>query len=226
VAERRSDLRQQLLRAAAECSGGDSQKTFSSEELLLAAWKLDPVAWGLRGHEREHPDSHRIHRELDSRGKGQQGIVGSGLLEKIGPRTYRVTAKGLAAVSLHDGSSASRERTDRVIEAEIARVIEHPVFIGWLKDSSTPKNFRDAGHFWGVAPGTPPRVVRQRVQAVEDTLDAALAVLQDKDVGEVGDNRGRRLYDETDIRRGLEFHRAMKDRFSSELAVLAGPEPL
>jgi hypothetical protein len=100
------------------------------------------------------------------------------------------------------------------------------VFVGWLKDSSTPKDFRDAGHFWGVAPGTPSRVVRQRAQAVEDTLDAALAVLQDKDIGEVGDNSGRRLYDETDIRRGLEFHRVMKDRFRSELAVLAGPESL
>ena len=119
MAELKTDLRQQLLRAAIECSEGNPQRTFSSEELLLAAWKREPASWGLRGHEREHPDSHRVHRELDSRGKDQRGIVGSGFLEKVGPRTYRITPKGLAAVSSQDGGGHARERTNRVLEAEM-----------------------------------------------------------------------------------------------------------
>jgi hypothetical protein len=226
MAEAKADLREQLVRAALECSGGDPNKTFSSEDLLLAAWNGDRAAWGLRGHEQEHPDSHRVHRELDSRGKGQRGIVGSGLLEKVGPRTYRITPKGLAAASESDGGAGARERTDRVLEAEIARIVSHPAFIAWLKDPDTPRQFRDAGHFWGIAPGTPPRVVRQRVQAVEDTLRAALSVLEQKGVQEIANRHGQQLYDETDIARGLEFHRALKERFRRDLAVLAGPEPL
>lgn len=226
MSETKTDLRQQLLSAAVDCSDGDPARTFSSEELLLAAWKRDPAAWGLRGHEQEHPDSHRVHRELDSRGKDQRGIVGSGLLEKVGPRTYRITPKGLAAVSASAGTRAARERTDRVLEGEVARIIGHPTFVAWLKNSDGPRHFRDAGHFWGIAPGTPPRVVRQRVQAVEDTLRAALSVLDEKSVSEIADRRGRRLYDATDIDRALQFHEALKSRFKTDLAVLAGPDPL
>jgi hypothetical protein len=224
MAEPKADLRQQLLRAAFECSGGDPSKTFSSEDLLLAAWERDRAAWGLRGHEQTHPDSHRVHRELDSRGKGQRGIVGSGLLEKVGPRTYRMTPKGLGAVAESDSGTIVRERTDRVLESEINRIISHPAFTAWLKDPAAPRQFRDAGHFWGIAPGTPPRVVRQRVQGVEDTLRAAGSVLAEKGVSEIADRHGRQLYDQTDVARGLEFHEALKERFRRDLAVLAGPD--
>jgi hypothetical protein len=61
----RVGLRQQVLLAAMECSSGDLRKTFTAEELLLAAWSRDRMAWGLRGHESEHPDSERIYVELD-----------------------------------------------------------------------------------------------------------------------------------------------------------------
>lgn len=225
MAVRKVDLRQQLLTAALGCSGGDTNQTFSSEELLIAAWQRDPVSWGLRGYERQHPDSNRIHRELDSRGKGQQGIVGNGFLEKVRPRTYRLTPKGLAAAtSVTDDDSGARARLNRVLEAEVTRVIEHPAFVGWLVDIETPRSFRDIGHFWGVAPGTPPRVARQRVRGVEETLRAALELLEQRELQEVGDQRGHLLFDRTDVERGLEFHRDMTRRFAKELRVLAGPE--
>ena len=58
-------LKQQLLLAAAELSAGDSQKTFTAEELLVHAWKQDNQAWGLRGFEISHPDSSKLFKELD-----------------------------------------------------------------------------------------------------------------------------------------------------------------
>ena len=83
----RATLRQQVLLAALDCSGGDLQTTFTAEELLLSAWKRDPLAWGLRGHEREHPDSEMIYKELDRVSVGGRnvrgGLVGIGLLEKV-----------------------------------------------------------------------------------------------------------------------------------------------
>jgi hypothetical protein len=99
MATKKVDLKQQLLAAAPECSGGDTPKTFSSEELLIAASRADPASWGLRGYEREFPDSHRFHRELHSRGGSQQGVVGVGLLERVRPRTYRLTPKALVAAA-------------------------------------------------------------------------------------------------------------------------------
>lgn len=57
------DLKRQLLLAAVQCSGGDTDQTFTFEELLVAAWKTDNQSWGLRGFESQHPDSERIHHE-------------------------------------------------------------------------------------------------------------------------------------------------------------------
>ncbi len=96
-------LRQQVLLAAMECSGADLQKTFTAEDLLLVAWRRDPMAWGLRGHETKHPDSERIYTELDRasvRGSNVRGgLAGLGLFEKVQQRTYRLTPAGLAAAS-------------------------------------------------------------------------------------------------------------------------------
>src|SRR5690349_21691242 len=49
----------------------------------------------------------------------------------------------------------------------------HPVFHGWIKDRLTPKRFRDAGHFWGIAPGTTPGAIRARMADVDNMLRQA-----------------------------------------------------
>src|SRR6266487_3654744 len=93
--EGRISLRQQVMLAALDCSDGNLDKTFTAEDLLLAAWKRDPLAWGLRGYEHTHPDSERIYVELDRASvKGRNvrgGFAGLGLLEKVRQRTYRLT---------------------------------------------------------------------------------------------------------------------------------------
>src|SRR5258706_12264253 len=92
-------LRLQVLLAALDCSGGDPRKSFTAEDLLLAAWKRDPLAWGLRAHEKEHPDSEKIYTEIDrvsvSGRNVQGGWWGFGFWKKSenGPNGWR--QKGL-----------------------------------------------------------------------------------------------------------------------------------
>ncbi len=218
----KTDLKAQLLGAASECSSGDVNRKFTFEELLVAAWRRDPLAWGLRGFERDHPDSERIHRELDSRGKGNKGIVALGYLEKVEPRVYRITAKGLAAASsVSPGDAQTQERAGRALESEIRRILEHPAFREWVRDPALPKKFRDAGHFWGVAPGTPSRVVRERIDRIDNTLQSALGLLRELRVDVLRDKSGV-LFDVSDIRRCMDFQSAMLARFAAELKMLLG----
>jgi len=225
MGQKASDLKRQVILAAIDCSNGDLQKTFTFEELLVRAWKREPRSWGLRGFEREHPDSERIHRELDSRGKGSSGLVDLGLLEKVEARVYRLTPKGLATASrLMPGNTALREKADRTLTGEIRRILEHQTFREWLKDANRPKRFREAGHFWGVAPGTPPRVIRERIKKVDQTLLAALDVLERKGVEEIGEGHGNLLYDRKDLERCLQFHEALKERFAGDLRILGVAE--
>lgn len=214
-------LKQQILLAALESSGGDRDKTFTMEDLLVRAWKKDKGAWGLRGYEDLYPDSDKIQKEIGARGSGQKSMVELGLLERVNRRVYRLTPAGLStAAALGPAEPLAQEKADRTLESAVKEILAHPVFRDWLNDPSRPKHFREAGHFWGIAPGTPPRTVRERVSFVDRTLEAALEVLKRRGVEEIVEQRGKVLFDRKDIERCLEFQKVLKTRFERDLRLL------
>jgi hypothetical protein len=215
-------LKDQVLLAALACSGGNFDQTFTSEDLLVRAWKAEKPAWGLRGYEEEYPDADKIHKELDGRGAANKGIIGLGYVERVHNRVYRITPAGLMAGStLRPADPIVREKAGRTLEHEIKKILEHPVFRAWLQNPASPRHFRDAGHFWGIAPGMPPGTVRERVEGVERTLQAASAFLAQTGSREVTEQRGKILFQSEDIRRSLEFHECLKGRFARDLSLLA-----
>lgn len=218
-------LRQQVLLAALDCTGGDLDRTFTAEDLAVAAWQRDHVAWGLRGYEQKYPDVDKLRKELDSRGAREggaaTGLVSSGLVLRIGQRMYRLTPAGLAAAAEVVGAEPdARGKADRALADAVGAILSHSVFRGWLKDPSSPKHFRDAGHFWSVAPGTPPKVIRTRVLDIDRTLEKALDLLDAAGVDEVTARHGKALFDRSDIGRAINFQKTLKERFAKDLATL------
>lgn len=102
----------------------------------------------------------------------------------------------------------------------MSSILSHPVFREWMKDSELPKRFRDAGHFWGIAPGTPPSVIRARIGHVDSTLETARSLLAEKGADEIAARHGKILFDRTDIKRAMEFQATLKLRFAKDLATL------
>src|SRR5262249_37622974 len=222
---RRASLREQVLLAALDCCGDELEKTFTSEDLLVAAWKRDRLAFGLRGYEQEYPDSDKVRKELDSRGTRQggtaTGLVSSGLLLRVRERIYRLTPAGLAAAAEAVGAEPdTRGRAERVLADAMIVILSHSVFRAWLKDPATPKHFRDAGHFWGIAPGTPARVIQTRIFDVDRTLERALTLLDTGGVNEMAARHGKALFDRSDIDRAKNFQATLKERFAKDLATL------
>lgn len=215
------DKKAKILLAALELSGGDLSNSFTAEELLVAAWRKDPMAFGLRGFEREYPASEVIHREIGKRGPGTQSMVDIGLLEQVDSRVYRLTIQGLQRASeLAPEDGGVREKADRELEGRIREILSHRVFAAWLKDPNRPKTFREAGQFWGVAPGTPPRVIRERIRAVDGLLTAARSELDRRAVDEMVDKYGKVLFDRNDLKRSVEFNAVLKGRFGQDLKLL------
>jgi len=218
-----ADLRRQLLVAALALVHDDLGAEITFEQLLVEAWSRNPQAWGLRGFETRYPDSERLHRELDSRGRGQNGLVGQGLLEKIRARVYRLTPQGmqLAAEDANHADNGVRERVDRRLEAEVARLISSNAFRKWLRDPAEPRSFREAGQFWRVSPGTPPRVIEERLAAVTSVLSTARGVLAraGSDAALAGRGGGL-LFTVQDLTRCEEFQAVLIERFSNDLEVL------
>jgi hypothetical protein len=99
-------------------------------------------------------------------------------------------------------------------------ILSHSVFRAWLKDSNSPRHFRDAGHFWGIAPGTPEKVIQARILDVDRNLETALGILDTQGVNEVTARHGKALFDRTDIERAKKFQAVLKERFAKDLATL------
>ncbi|MEX0704194.1 MAG: hypothetical protein WD069_18995 [Planctomycetales bacterium] len=210
-----------MLVAAVELTGGDCKKTFTMEDLAVTAWKKNKSAWGLRNYEDDYPDADKVRKELTSRGSDQKGLADMGFLDRVGPQLYRLTPAGLAtAAALEPANEISQERAGRELEAAVRRILEHPVFKDWLRDPQRPKYFRDGGYFWGIAPGTPPKVVRERVRGVDETLKAAMALLDSRKVDEIVAQRGRVVFDRNDVERCQQFQAILKQRFARDLRIL------
>ena len=206
-----------VLLAALEISDGDVDRQFTAEELLVEAWKLNPDAFGLRGFEDQHPDANKVYTKLD----GRKGLVAEGFITKSGRRVYRLTPRGLAAASrLRPGDTEAQAKMYRVLQTEVAQILGHPVFALWQEDPERPTRFREAGHFWGIAPGTPALRARERVSNIDHALREALRELDLRGTDVIVEKRGRPLFERNDIERCMEFQSVLKDRFRRELQVL------
>ena len=208
---------EKVLLAAFGLCKDDPTRSFTAEELSIAAWQEDKESFGLRGHEIDYPDSNKIFKSIDSKG----GLVVKGMIAKVGDRTFQLTAGGIAAASRLQPSNAEQQvKLERELSSAVNKLVSHPVFAEWLKDQTKPTKFSGAGHFWGIAPGTPPRVVRDRIAKIESTLKEALQYMETRGIDALFKEKDRVLCERHDIERCIEFHGVLKERFSKELKLL------
>jgi hypothetical protein len=206
-----------VLLAAVELCRGQLNQNFTAEELSVAAWEKDKASFGLRSFENIYPDSNKLFKSIDSQG----GLVAKGLIVKVGDRTFQLTAAAIAAASrIKPGDPEQQVKLERELASAVNQLISHPVFRDWLADPTKPAKFSGAGHFWGVAPGTPPRVVRDRIAKIEATLKEALDYMSARNVNCLFKEKDRVLCERRDIERCLEFHKLLKQRFAKELSAL------
>src|SRR5262249_6996106 len=89
-----------------------------------------------------------------------------------------------------------------------------------MKEPTMPKHFRDAGHFWGVAAGTPPSVIGRRIAEIDHTLKKARAMLDQNTRDEVASRHGLILFSRADLQHAADFQATLKSRFAKELSTL------
>ena len=208
---------QKVLLAAMRLCNGDFSRNFTAEELAVAAWQDNRLSFGLRSYENIYPDSNKLFKSIDSKG----GLVAKGFIVKVGDRTFRLSAGGIAAGSqLSPNNEEKQYKLERDLATAVNKLVSHPVFADWLKDNGKPAKFSAAGQFWGIAPGTPPRVVRDRIAPIEAALKQTLQYMNTRGVNALYKEKDRVLCERQDIERCLEFHEAMKQRFAKELNIL------
>lgn len=221
--EKKLSLSEKVLLASLELSGGSTGLSFTAEELLIASWKANRRAFGLRGFENDYPDSNKLYTKID----GKDGLVAKGLLRGAGERTYQITEVGNARayqlkrdLSPDEADYDLDTKLDRTLQVGIAEMVSSKEFRAWLGDASKPTRFREAGNFWGIASGTPSKTVRNRILRVDQIVNEALKRLDELGVERIVEQRGKEHFDRLELERLLEFNGVLKKRFSRELKIL------
>ena len=143
-----------LLGAHDLTAAGTSE--FTEWQLSVATWKRDPIRFGMRGFEKDHPDHKRVMKEI--MGQAPTNPIQKGLLERPRANHYRLTAVGrVEATRLAEAGRAGNDgpRSASDLYEAVARYADHRVFQAWLKDPSEPKSWLGASAFLGITKNDP-----------------------------------------------------------------------
>jgi hypothetical protein len=219
-------VHEKLLLAAAELekTGGS---TFTAEDLVVAAWRLDPETFGLAGHldargRPAYPNSNRVFVEI----MGSKPIRKQGLLAKAGTKTFRLTESGRQRVqqiltqsngSPGEPSVGAKVVFGRPTARSLRRLLGTRAFDKIRSGREDEITFHDASSFWGISPRSSAMQFQGRLGEVEGVLRAAREAAQERPIRF---EHGAKPYTSDDIDQLIELHHMMLERFSPQLDVI------
>lgn len=213
---------EKLLIAAYQLDGGrDCQ--FTAEELVVAAWRLFPRTFGLRGVNDEDgnpvfPDSNRVFAEV----MGSKPIRRHGFLVKNGQKTYGLTASGRSAAerlrgTLSGDSGDGKATISRSTRSRLEQLLNSRA-VRRAQDNEIERiTFHDACSFWGITP-------RSKAIELEGALADVDSVISDAD-NAIGLGATELRTGGGDLSEGttsllLRVHRHLQERFGAELETI------
>ncbi len=172
-----------LLMAAFDLDSGE-EESFTAEDLVVAAWRRFPRAFGLRGHNDDqgmplYPDSNRVFAEI----MGSKPIRKRGYLVKVGQKVYSLTVSGREmALRLCNSSSAESPESDtqggkatlsRRILAKLDRLLGSRAVLRVQMGQEGRITFHDACMFWSITPGSTSIELEGRLANLESVIKHA-----------------------------------------------------
>jgi hypothetical protein len=221
-------VHEKLLLAAAGLEDAGTS-TFTAEDLVVAAWRLDPETFGLSGYVDDsgrpaYPNSNRVFAEI----MGSKPIRRHGWLAKSGTKQFRLTESGRQRVAqLKAGTSttaagpaaAAKVAFDRETARKLQKLLGSRALAKMRAGRDSAITFQDAASFWGISARSTAMGFQGRLGDVEGVLRAAAAAAEARPIRF---DHGGRPYTNEDITELVDLHRSMLDRFSTELDVIRG----
>jgi hypothetical protein len=219
-------VHEKLLLAAAGLEN-QGQSTFTAEDLVVAAWRLDPETFGLAGHVSDdgrpaYPNSNRVFVEI----MGSKPIRKQGLLAKAGTKRFRLTESGRQRVAeIQSGGSNGAASSDAGVKVAFGRETSRKLqkLLGtravakFRNGRESEITFHDASSFWGISARSSAMTFQGRLGDVAGVLRAAEAAAEHRPLRF---EHGGRVYTKDDIHDLLNLHQMMLDRFGDQLDVI------
>ncbi len=220
---------EKLLIVAYGLSEGED-RPLTGEDLVVAAWRRYPRAFGLRGHDDDrglprYPDSNRVYAEL----MGSKPIRKRGFLKKVGTKLYKLTPSGQTlgrqlneeepGQPSSSGFSGGKATMSREIRGKLERLLRSRAVLREQSGEIDRATFHDACVFWGITAHSKRIELEGALAEVENAIMAAEESVK-SGASELRTGAGNLSLSTADLLRKVHEH--LKERFSTELATIRG----
>lgn len=195
---------------------------FSAEDLVVAAWRKFPDAFGLAGYHEDgghlsYPDSNRVYAEI----MGTKPIRKSGYLIKVGKKLYQLTEVGrIRARDILKSSGApqiEKAGLAREVQRELKRLFISKASEKYKNNRIEDITFHDACVFWRISPMSSAIEFKGRVSNLEGIIESAKKAFQRKPVTF---EHGGQTFTTNDLDNLLNLHHAMMNKFNGDIKVI------
>jgi len=195
---------------------------FSAEDLVVAAWRKFPDAFGLAGYHGDgghlsYPDSNRVYAEI----MGTKPIRKTGCLIKVGKKLYQMTEAGrIRARGILQSSGApqsGKAGLARETQRELKRLFASKASEKYKKNRIEDITFHDACVFWRISPMSSAIEFKGRVSNLEGIIESAKKAFQRK---AVTFEHGGQTFTTKDLDNLLKLHHAMVNKFNEDIKVI------
>lgn len=190
---------------------------FSAEDLVIAAWRRFPDAFGLEGYGNEYPDSNRVFTKI----MGDKGLKGRGWLLKVGEKIYQLSDAGkLHASSLSEGRSTSPSRSvlNRKQKEFLQKLMQTKAVLKVRNNLHQEIIFLDACSFWDISARTVSSTLIARLMSVESLLEFVGETIRQK--GNIAFVHGDLPVTSEDVTLLMRTHHYLFERFRRELDLI------
>ncbi|MCS6978149.1 MAG: hypothetical protein NZM31_14240 [Gemmatales bacterium] len=166
----------ELILLAAKKLQDQGQSPFSAEDLIVASWRENPKAFGLKGYAEQYPDSNRVLASI----MGERGLARKGWLAKMGQKLYTLSPEGQRVVKrLLEGDGEDEEEAQEQAHAQRLPREQEKVLIHLLDSSARRKmdegkayelSFADACRFWSITDNLSADALDAQLNKVESVL--------------------------------------------------------
>lgn len=170
-------IAQQVLIAAQQLEL-EGHRPFSAEALIVASWRANHVAFGLKGFADQYPDSNRVLSVI----MGERGLARQGLLDKVGVKLYTLTDLGRMALlaggrrrpAADDGDATPRrKKLSQPVDRLLSRLATSLALSRYRLGSKDMITLAVACDFWGVPKASDIDALRKAAENTRQMLEKA-----------------------------------------------------
>lgn len=167
----------ELILLAAKKLQDQGQSPFSAEDLIVASWRENPKAFGLKGYAEQYPDSNRVLASI----MGERGLARKGWLAKMGQKLYTLSPEGQRVVKrlLEGDNDEEDEAPEPAANVQRLPRDQEKVLLSLLDSSARKKmeegkayelSFADACRFWSITDNLSADALDAQLNKVESVL--------------------------------------------------------